>query len=84
MTMDKRSEKTIMTSSHLFTVRIWQGNVGEDHKEWRGKVEQVLSGKACYFRDWSTLVAFLEESLAELYPDNPSPQAQNKSITSGE
>lgn len=49
--------------SHLFTVRIWPEAVGEEI-EWRGKVQHVTSGETRYFRDWPTLVAFLEEMLA--------------------
>jgi hypothetical protein len=49
--------------SHLFTVRIWPEAVGGE-LEWRGKVQHVTSGETRYFRDWSTLVAFLEELLA--------------------
>jgi hypothetical protein len=49
--------------SYLFTVRIWPEAVGEEI-EWRGKVQHVTSGKMCFFRDWPTLVAFLEEILA--------------------
>ena len=49
--------------SHLFTVRMWPEAVGEE-LEWRGKVQHVTSGETRYFRDWPTMVAFLEEMLA--------------------
>jgi hypothetical protein len=31
-----------------------------------------MSGKTCYFRGWSTLVSFLEETLAILEQDDTS------------
>lgn len=48
-------------SSQLFTVRLWAEEPHEGRTEWRGQVKHVLSGKARYFRDWSALIAFLEE-----------------------
>lgn len=47
--------------SQLFTVRLWQEELGEGRSEWRGKVQHVLSGEARYFRDWATLIAALQE-----------------------
>jgi hypothetical protein len=44
--------------SHLFTVRVW-----------RGKVQHVASGEARYFRDWSTLVAFLASNASHRKED---------------
>ncbi len=70
--MDKQLGQAKLAFSHLFVVRIWCELVGENHKEWRGQVEQVLSGKVGYFREWSTLIAFLEEALAALEPDKGS------------
>ena len=46
--------------SHLFTVRLWWEELGNDQAEWRGKVQDVTSGEARYFRDWPTLIAFLQ------------------------
>ncbi len=45
--------------SHLFTVRLWQEELGNGQTELRGKVQHVSSGEARYFRDWPTLIAFL-------------------------
>jgi hypothetical protein len=42
--------------SHLFTVRVWLEDLGEDQTEWRGKIQHVLSGEVRYFRDWTGLV----------------------------
>ena len=49
--------------THLFTVRVWQEQLGEGQMEWRGEVQSVLSGERRYFRDWPTLVAFLKAML---------------------
>jgi hypothetical protein len=49
--------------SQLFTVRLWLEDLGEGRSEWRGKVEHVLSGQTRYFRDWATLITFLQEML---------------------
>ena len=52
--------------SHLFTLRMWLEELGEDRREWRGQVEHVLSGERQFFRDWPTLVAFLVKATAQL------------------
>jgi hypothetical protein len=49
--------------------------LGEDQSEWRGQVEHLIGRKTCYFRDWSTLVSFLEETLAVLERDSISPKS---------
>lgn len=51
--------------SHLFTVRVWQEVLGDDQREWRGKVQHVTNGEAFYFRQWSELVARLTVWLEE-------------------
>jgi hypothetical protein len=51
--------------SQLFTVRLWAEEVSAGHAEWRGQVTHVLSGKARYFREWPTLIAFLEQVARE-------------------
>ena len=52
--------------SHLFTVRVWKEMLGDNQREWRGKVQHVTNGEAFYFRQWSELVShmltWLEES----------------------
>jgi hypothetical protein len=60
--------------SHLFTVRMWQEELGEGQSEWRGKLQHVQSGEVLYFRQWSALVASLEKMLAEF--EARSPQGQ--------
>lgn len=49
--------------SHLFTVRLWAEALGDDQHEYRGKVQHVVSGDACHFRDWATMEAFMKEKL---------------------
>ena len=46
-------------TSHLFTVRLWSEDLGDDQVEWRGQVTHVLSGEAHYFRKWQELDAHL-------------------------
>lgn len=52
--------------SHLFTVRLWLEELGNDQREWRGKVQHVISGEVRYFRDWPALIAFLQMVLSTL------------------
>ena len=58
--------------SHLFTLRIWPEALGSGQTEWRGKIQHVTSGETRYFRDWSTLVAFLLEMLPKLNDEEGS------------
>ncbi len=52
-------------SSHLFTVRFWHEQLGDGESEWRGKVEHIPSRETRYFREWSALIAFLQEVLSQ-------------------
>ncbi|MFZ5809453.1 MAG: hypothetical protein ACOY16_09265 [Chloroflexota bacterium] len=45
--------------SQLFTIRVWQEDIGDGRSEWRGQVRHVMSGETCYFRDWQLLIAFI-------------------------
>lgn len=54
--------------SHLFTVRVWQEEIGRDQTEWRGKVQLLTSGDVRYFRHWAALVPLLVTMLSELEP----------------
>ena len=49
--------------SHLFTLRLCSEDLGNGQREWRGQVQHVMSGETRYFRDWPTLIAFLQEAL---------------------
>jgi hypothetical protein len=57
--------------SQLFTVRVQLEDLGDGRSEWRGKVQHTLSGEACYFRDWQTLVTFIVEKAtpSDLFTD---------------
>lgn len=46
-------------ASHLFTLRLWHGVLGDDRVEWRGQVTHMLSGESHYFREWQKLEAHL-------------------------
>ncbi len=62
MTQDQTQQRT-----HLFTLRIWAAALGDGQLGWRGKVQHVLSGEARYFRDWSTLITYLQDMLPTDY-----------------
>jgi hypothetical protein len=62
MTLDRTSPSL---TSHLFTVRVWREELGADHVEWRGKVQHALSGEARYFREWTELIAFMQEQVSD-------------------
>jgi len=56
--------------SHLFTVRVWEEEVGVDQREWRGKVQLLSSGEVRYFREWAALAPLLLAMLSESEPDS--------------
>jgi hypothetical protein len=58
--------------SYLFTVRVWQEEIGTDQVEWRGKVQLVTNGDVRYFRGWTALAPLLLTMLSEL-DSNPEP-----------
>jgi hypothetical protein len=45
--------------SRLFTVRLWQEELGGGQAEWRGRAQDIETGAAAYFRDWPGLIAVL-------------------------
>jgi hypothetical protein len=51
------------TGSHLFTVRVWQEELGGGQAEWRGRAQDIATGASAYFRDWPGLVAVLTRLL---------------------
>ncbi len=56
-------EDNKLAHSQLFTVRVWQEDLGQGRCEWRGKVRHVTSGEVRYFRDWPMLIAHMQEML---------------------
>jgi hypothetical protein len=66
--------------SHLFTLRLWQEDLGAGRREWRGKVHHVTSDDVTYFRDWAALLpvvlAMLRRSGATISFDQTPDWAQ--------
>ena len=58
----------------LFVVRFWAEEQGTQPPEWRGRVQHLPDGEARYFRDWATLIAFLQQALSPP-PLAPAPPA---------
>ena len=56
-----------LIQSPLFTIRIWQEDLGDGLVEWRGKIQDVISGENHYFRNWYTLVEALQAMLKPYY-----------------
>jgi len=50
-------------SSRLFTIRLWQEELGEGQTEWRGRAQDIATGSAKNFRDWPGLITFLTRPL---------------------
>jgi len=65
MATNADTERSV-SRSQLFTLRLWPEDLGGGKTDWRGKVQHVDSGEARYFRDWSTLEAFLQEVLGRI------------------
>jgi hypothetical protein len=63
--------------SHLFTVQLWQEELGQGQTGWRGKVHHVSSGHVRYFREWPKLIHFLQAMLSTPEPGTQSEQEQN-------
>ncbi len=49
---------------YLFTLRLWQEELGQGQVEWRGRVQNVAGGETAFFRDWPGLVATLQRLVA--------------------
>jgi hypothetical protein len=52
--------------SHLFTLRLWQEDLGDGGAEWRGQLQHVLTGDVGHFRDWPSLIVLLQDLLDKL------------------
>jgi hypothetical protein len=42
--------------SHVFTLHLWQEDLGSGQTEWRGKLLDVRNRETHYFREWQTLI----------------------------
>ena len=49
--------------TRLFTLRLWQEALAEGQTEWRGTLQSLPDGEACYFRGWPGLIGQLEALL---------------------
>jgi hypothetical protein len=74
MEMDKEQQHP---RSHLFTVQLWQEELGQGQTEWRSKAQHVSSGQVHYFREWPKLILFLQTMLSTPEPGTQSEQEQN-------
>ena len=57
--------------SYLFTVRVWREDLGQGQTEWRGEVQEVLSGEMRYFRTWPALLTLVQEMLPKPEGEDP-------------
>jgi hypothetical protein len=62
--------------SHLFTVRLWQEELGGGQAEWRGRAHDIETGEAAYFRDWTGLIAVLSRLLEATHTSMHDPSRQ--------
>lgn len=46
--------------SQLFTLRVWMETVGNGRYELRGTLKHVLTGETYHFRDWQTMIRYVE------------------------
>ena len=76
-------QETQHPSSRLFTLRLWQEELGEGQAEWRGRAQDIATGSGAYFRDWPGLIAVLTRRLETTdtasigLPDSPSARPTN-------
>ncbi len=63
--------------SHLFLVRVWVEEGGNEQTEWCGKVQQVVSGEVHNFRNWPMLVDLL---LAMVAPPLAAPDVEKSNV----
>ena len=64
MATGDRGGSTPSPRSRLFTVRLWKEQTAGG-SEYRGSVQDVVSGAFLGFRDWSDLRAFMIERMDE-------------------
>jgi hypothetical protein len=69
-------------ASHLFTLRVWQEEVGHGRAELRGALTHVLTGKTGYCRDWTTLVRLIEPFVAPVSWPQMAPEPSMEEVSS--
>ncbi len=52
--------------AQLFTIRLWQEDLGKGQLEWRGEVKNLISGEVRYFREWAKLAVLLPKMLNDI------------------
>jgi hypothetical protein len=57
--------KSVQTSTHLFTIRVWTEKLENGLHEWRGKIHEVSKDEGHYFRGWEALVEILQSLVTE-------------------
>ena len=65
-------------NSYGFALRLWLGEAGAGHIEWRGRVQSLSTGEVYYFKDWQALAAVLMGML----PSAEEPAEQGANTTS--
>ena len=50
---------------HLFMLRLWREELGDDEREWRGELTCLRNGEVRYFRDERTLQTTLWHMLLQ-------------------
>ena len=50
---------------HLFMLRLWREELGDDQSEWRGELIYLRNGEMRYFRDERTLQTMLWHMLLQ-------------------
>ena len=46
--------------THLFLLRVWREELGEDQHEWRASARHVISGETRFIRTWHDLETFID------------------------
>ena len=62
----------IQNPPYLFMLRVWPEALDAESVEWRGRVQCLPDGEIRYFRDWATLIAFLQAALPAPTADPPT------------
>ncbi len=57
--------------SHVFTLRLWLEDLGGSQREWRGRIQNVQAAQAIYFREWQSMIRFLQENLGATTTSDP-------------
>lgn len=72
------NEDSNLSDSRVFMLRFWLEDLGNEQKEWRGKVQYIYSGEVIYFRDWSVLETFVEGFLSGCIGQDVRPNLRDK------